>query len=72
MKGSITFRLGGEVDHYSVRVSGEGKLDQADLVAIVTMLEDNIKYLNLIASGEIQSTFSDPTGIRRFHEHWSN
>jgi len=45
-------------------------LDQTDLAAIATMPADNITLLKLIASGEIQSTPSDPTGTRRFHEHW--
>jgi hypothetical protein len=72
MKGSITFRLGGEHDSYSIRASREGDLDLEDLVAIARMLEDDIRCFMLIMSGEIQSTASDPTGMRRFHEHWSN
>jgi hypothetical protein len=72
MKGSITFKFGGEFDPYGVRVAREGDLDQLDLVAIAMMLADNIRHLKLIALGQIQSTPSDPSGIRQFNEHWSN
>jgi len=72
MKGSITFRFSEQQDDYRIRVFQQGDVDQGDLEAIAAMLQEDIRLIKLIAAGEIQPTPSDPGGLRRFHEHWSN
>ena len=72
MKGSMTFKFSGDPSDYRVHISKEGELDSGDLQVIVTLLEQDIKLKNGIASGEINPTPSDPTGIRQLHNHWSN
>jgi hypothetical protein len=72
MKGSITFGFSGDSGDYCVRVSREGELDSGDLKVIAALLEEDIQLEKWIASGEIKSTPSDPTGIGQLHSHWSN
>ena len=72
MKGSITFKFGGDPDDYRVRITQEGELDSGDLQVIATLLAEDIKLTNWIASDEIKPTSSDPTGIGQLHGHCSN
>ena len=72
MRGSITFKFSGGIDNYSVRSIADGELDNVDLAAIVAVLAEEIKLKELIASGEINPTPADPTGIGQFHIRWSN
>jgi hypothetical protein len=72
MKGSITFKFGGDPNDYRVHITKEGELDSGDLQIVVTLLEEDIKLKKWIASAEIKPTPSDPTGIGQLHSHWSN
>ena len=72
MKGSITFSFSGDSSDYCFQVSREGELDSEDLKVIVALLEEDIQLKKWIASGEIKTTSSDPTGIGQLHAHWGN
>ena len=53
MKGSITFRFGGNSSDYRVRISKQGELDSADLEVIAALLHEDIMERKAIESGEI-------------------
>ena len=72
MKGSITFKFSGDIEHYCVRTIREGDLDSRDLEAIVAVLHEEIKLKRLIALGEITPTAADPTGDGQLNVRWSN
>lgn len=72
MKGSITFRFGGNPDDYRVYVSKEGKLNSADLEAVAGLLAEDITLAKSVESGEIKRLSSDPKGLRQLCDTWIN
>lgn len=51
------------LDDYRVRTLREGDLESSDLEAIIAILDEETRLKRLIASGEIERTAADPTGI---------
>lgn len=72
MKGSITFRFGGDSNNYRVHITRQGTLDSADLEAVAVLLSEDIMLQKTIETGEIIPTVSDPTGRGQLHDTWSN
>lgn len=72
MKGSITFRFGGDPDHYRVHTSQQGELDSRDLEAIAAVVREEIILQRSIELGEITPSLADPTGRGQLHDTWSN
>jgi len=72
MKGSITFRFGGDPNDYRVHVSRQGKLDSGDLEVVAALLNEDIMLQKTIEAGEITPTASDPTGRGQLRDTWSN
>ena len=59
MKGSITFRFGGDPSDYRVRITKQGELDSADLEVIAALLHEDILERKAIESGEISVQLRD-------------
>ena len=72
MKGSITFRFGGDPDDYRVQISRQGDLDSGDLEAVAAVLREDIILQKSIELGEIMPTPWDPTGRGQLRDTWSN
>ena len=72
MKGSITFRFGGDPDDYRVHISRQGDLDSGDLEAVAAVLREDIILQKSIELGEIMPTPWDPTGREQLRDTWSN
>jgi len=72
MKGSITFRFGGDPDDYRVHISRQGDLDSGDLEAVAAVLREDIILQKAIELGEIMPTPWDPTGRGQLRDTWSN
>jgi len=53
MKGSITFRFGGDPSDYRVHISKQGELDRADLEVVAALLHEDIIQRKAMESGEI-------------------
>ena len=53
MKGSITFRFGGNPGDYRVDISQQGELDRSDLEVIAQLLHEDIMERRAIEFGEI-------------------
>lgn len=53
MKGSITFRFGGDPGEYRVDISKEGELDSADLEVAAALLHEDMMERKAIEFGEI-------------------
>ena len=53
MKGSITFRFGGDPSDYRVHISKQGELDSTDLEVVAALLHEDIMERKAIESGEI-------------------
>lgn len=52
MKGSITFKFGGDASNYRVHISEQGELDSADLEVVAALLHEDILQKKAIESGE--------------------
>ena len=63
MKGSITFRFGGDPSDYRVHISRQRELDSADLEVIAALLHEDIMDRKAIEACEI---------VGRQREAWSN
>ena len=72
MKGSITFRFGGDRNDYRVHILRQGTLDSGDLEAVAELLFEDIMLQKSIETGKIKPTFSDPTGRGQLLDTWSN
>jgi hypothetical protein len=72
MKGSITFRFGGDIDDYHVYTSREGELDSRDLETVAALLNEDIILQRSIELGEVIPTPWDPTGRGQVADRWSN
>jgi hypothetical protein len=60
MKGSITFRFGGDSSNdYCVRVTKQGELDSGDLEVIAALLHDDIMERRAIEAGQITGQLRD-------------
>ena len=53
MKGSITFRFGGDPSDYRVHISKQGELDRADLEVVAALLHEDIIQKKALESDEI-------------------
>jgi len=72
MKGSITFKFGGDTNDYRVHICKEGELDSGDLEVLVALINEDIMLKKAVESGEIIPTSSDPTGLEQLRSTWSN
>ena len=72
MKGSVTYKFGGELTDYRVHVCRLGELDSGDLEVIAALVKEEIRLKKAIESGEITPTWLDPTGVGQLRDNWSN
>jgi hypothetical protein len=72
MKGSITFKFGGESYGGGVRISQEGELDSGDLEVVVALINQEFMLKRLVELGEIRPSSWDPTGREQLLCAWSN
>jgi len=72
MKGSITFKFGGDTNDYRVHIFRKDELDTENVEVLVALINEDIMLKKAVESGEITSTLPDPTGLEQLQNTWSN
>lgn len=72
MKGSITFKFGGDLNDCDVQISEQGELNSGDWEVLVGLINQEFMLKRLIESGDIKPNSIDPTGRGQLRDAWSN